>query len=83
MRFLICFGGAGISDQEYSILSIFLVERTAGIRHSDWYRFKVQKLVNGDALKGRTKTIGVPVYVPDEGWNEIASRAHPYLGPGV
>lgn len=59
-------GSPGIASQEDTVLSFFLIECTAGIRHSDWSRFKVEKLADGSALKVRTKKTGEPVYVPIE-----------------
>jgi integrase len=57
-------GSPGLTEHEDKVLSFFLIECTAGIRHSDWSRFKVEHLMNGDALKVRTKKTGEPVYVP-------------------
>jgi len=40
------------------------VEYTAGIRHSDWSTFSIEKLVKNKVLKVRTKRTGEPIYVP-------------------
>lgn len=63
-KMLALMGGEGLTDHEDLVLSFFLIECTAGIRHSDWSRFSVEKLVEGDALKVTTKKTGEPVYVP-------------------
>lgn len=57
-------GSAGLTEREDTILAFYLVECTSGIRHSDWSRFKVERLTDTDALKVRTKKTGEPVYVP-------------------
>ena len=54
----------GLTEVEEMTLCFFLVECTAGIRHSDWSRFAVEKLKDTNALKVRTKKTGEPVYVP-------------------
>lgn len=65
-------GGEGLTEHEDMVLSFFLVECTAGIRHSDWSRFKVEKLMDGEALRVRTKKTGEPVYVPIEPGTRLA-----------
>ena len=57
-------GAEGLTKHDDLVLSYFLVECTAGIRHSDWSRFSTEKLIDGKALKVRTKKTGEPVYVP-------------------
>lgn len=53
-----------LSHHDELVLSFFLVECTAGIRHSDWSSFSVETLVKNKALKVRTKKTGEPIYVP-------------------
>lgn len=63
-RLLAVLGSAAFSDHEDMVLSYFLIECTAGIRHSDWSRFKIEKLVDGIALSVVTKKTGEPIYIP-------------------
>lgn len=42
----------------------FLLECCCGLRFSDWRRFKIEKLIDGEAIKVRAKKNGQPVYVP-------------------
>lgn len=65
-------GAPGLTEHEDTVLSFFLIECTAGIRHSDWSRFKVEKLMDGEALRVRTKKTGAPVYVPIEPGTRLA-----------
>lgn len=53
-----------LSPHDELVLCFFLVECTAGIRHSDWSTFSVERLVKNRALKVRTKKTGEPIYVP-------------------
>lgn len=46
------------------IAAYFLVECFAGIRFSDWARYSIEKLIDNDALKVRTKKTSEPVYLP-------------------
>jgi integrase len=64
-KFVALLGSPGLSANDDLVLSFFLVECTAGIRHSDWSRFRIEKLIHNDALKvGETKKTAEPVYVP-------------------
>ncbi len=42
----------------------FLVECYSGIRFSDWGQFTIEKLIDKDKLKVRTKKTGEPIYLP-------------------
>lgn len=63
-RLFTILGSPGLTPHDDLVLSYFLIECTAGIRHSDWSRFSTEKLIEGKALKVRTKKTGEPVYVP-------------------
>lgn len=52
-----------LSGAEYVDAIYFLLECYSGIRHSDWTRFKVEKLIHGDSLKVRAKKNGEPIYL--------------------
>lgn len=63
-RMMALMGSEGLTEAEDLALSYFLIECTAGIRHSDWSRFTIERLITGDALKVSAKKTGEPVYVP-------------------
>lgn len=48
---------------EYMDACYFLLECYSGIRHGDWKRFSVEKLVSGDNFKVRAKKNGEPIYL--------------------
>lgn len=48
---------------EYMIACYFLLECYSGIRHGDWKRFKVEKLIEGDSLKVIAKKNKEPIYL--------------------
>jgi|GEM_PF-1753786 len=46
------------------VAAYFLIECGSGLRFSDWSKFTVEKLIEDEAIKVRTKKTGVPVYFP-------------------
>ena len=59
-----------LTDQklpEYVMMTLvfFLMECLAGIRHSDWSKWDVERLIDGDSFRlGASAKTGQPVYIP-------------------
>lgn len=54
------------------IAAFFLVECYSGIRFSDWGKFRVETLINGEALKVRTTKTKTDVYLPFKTFPRLA-----------
>jgi hypothetical protein len=54
------------------IAAFFVVECYSGIRHSDWSRFKVEKIIDDVGFKVRAKKNGEPVYLYLKHWVRLS-----------